>query len=99
MSTCEFATFTISDQLYGLSVTDIHDVFRPTNMRQVPLLRHEIGVVLYLRGRIVIVIDARSLFGLPPRENINNSGSCDRRRARRREFRADDRRHRRRRSP
>ncbi len=68
MSTREFVTFTICNQLFGLSVTEIHDVFRPTNMTAVPLSRSEIAGVLNLRGRIVTAIDARSRLGLPPHE-------------------------------
>ena len=68
MSTREFVTFTICNQLFGLSVTEIHDVFRPTNMTSVPLSGSEIAGVLNLRGRIVTAIDARSRLGLPPRE-------------------------------
>jgi purine-binding chemotaxis protein CheW len=68
MTTCEFVTFRISDQLFGLSVTEIHDVFRPARMTPVPLSGSEIAGVLNLRGRIVTAIDARSRLGLPPRE-------------------------------
>jgi purine-binding chemotaxis protein CheW len=68
MTTCEYVTFTICDQLFGLSVTEIHDVFRPAKMTPVPLSGAEIAGVLNLRGRIVTAIDARSRLGLPPRE-------------------------------
>jgi purine-binding chemotaxis protein CheW len=73
MSTQEFVTFSISGQLFGLSVTEIHDVFRPTNMTSVPLSGAEIAGVLNLRGRIVTAIDARSRLGLPPREKTTTS--------------------------
>ena len=66
-TTREYVTFRISDQLFGLSVTEIHDVFRPTRMTPVPLSGSEIAGVLNLRGRIVTAIDARSRLGLPPR--------------------------------
>ena len=65
--TREYVTFRISDQLFGLSVIEIHDVFRPTRMTPVPLSGAEIAGVLNLRGRIVTAIDARSRLGLPPR--------------------------------
>lgn len=68
MSTREFVTFRIGDQLFGLSVIEIHDVFRPAKMTPVPLSGSEIAGVLNLRGRIVTAIDARSRLGLPPRE-------------------------------
>jgi len=66
MTTREYVTFRIGGQLFGLSVTEIHDVFRPSRMTPVPLSGSEIAGVLNLRGRIVTAIDARSRLGLPP---------------------------------
>ncbi len=71
MTMREYVTFRICDQLFGLSVTEIHDVFRPARMTPVPLSSSEIAGVLNLRGRIVTAIDARSRLGLPPREKQN----------------------------
>jgi purine-binding chemotaxis protein CheW len=73
MSIREYVTFHICDQLFGLSVTEIHDVFRPTRMTPVPLSNSEIAGVLNLRGRIVTAIDARSRLGLPPLEKHSNT--------------------------
>ncbi len=68
MTTREYVTFRIGGQLFGLSVTEIHDVFRPSRMTPVPLSGSEIAGVLNLRGRIVTAIDARSRLGLPLRK-------------------------------
>ncbi len=65
MTTREYVTFRIGGQLFGLSVAEIHDVFRPSRMTPVPLSGSEIAGVLNLRGRIVTAIDARSRLGLP----------------------------------
>jgi purine-binding chemotaxis protein CheW len=73
MSTQEYVTFRICDQLFGLSVIEIHDVFRPAKMTPVPLSGSEIAGVLNLRGRIVTAIDARSRLSLPPREKTSNT--------------------------
>ena len=71
----EYVTFRIGEQLFGLSVTEINDVFRPAKMTPVPLSGSEIAGVLNLRGRIVTAIDARSRLGLPPRpKNAENPG-------------------------
>ena len=75
MSTCEFVTFHIGDQLFGLGVTEIHDVFRPARMTPVPLSGSEIAGVLNIRGRIVTAIDAHSRLGLRQRENSTNDKS------------------------
>ncbi len=68
MSTAEFVTFRIGEQTFGVSVSEIHDVFRPTGMTPVPLSGAEIAGVLNLRGRIVTAIDARSRLGLKTEE-------------------------------
>jgi purine-binding chemotaxis protein CheW len=68
MTSREYVTFQICDQLFGLSVTEIHDVFRPTRMTPVPLSGSEIAGVLNLRGRIVTAIDARSRLGVTARQ-------------------------------
>lgn len=64
MSTVEFVTFRIGEQTFGVSVSEIHDVFRPASMTPVPLSGAEIAGVLNLRGRIVTAIDARSRLGM-----------------------------------
>ena len=63
----EFVTLTIADQLFGVEVTDIHDVFRPQSLTAVPLAKPEIAGVLNLRGRIVTTVCARRRLALPPR--------------------------------
>ena len=68
MSTTEYVTLTIGNQLFGAAVKDIHDVFAPTSLTPVPLAPREIAGVLNLRGRIVTAIDSRARLGLPPRE-------------------------------
>jgi purine-binding chemotaxis protein CheW len=75
MSSREYVTFRIGEQLFGLSVTEIRDVFRPARMTPVPLSSLEIAGVLNLRGRIVTAIDARSRLGLPAREKTDKDQS------------------------
>lgn len=73
MSTREFVTFRIGDQTFGVSVSEIHDVFRPASMTPVPLSGSDIAGVLNLRGRIVTAIDARSRLGLKPQAKTTAS--------------------------
>ena len=73
MSELEFVTFRIGGQIFGASVAEIHDVFRPANMTPVPLSSGEIAGVLNLRGRIVTALDARTRLGLPPKEGPRKS--------------------------
>lgn len=69
----DFVTLTIADQLFGVPVSVIHDVFSPQSVTPVPLSGQEIAGVLNLRGRIVTAIDARVALGLPRRHGGENS--------------------------
>jgi purine-binding chemotaxis protein CheW len=56
----ELVTFTIAEQLFGLPIARVQDVFKPMRMTRVPLAGAEIAGVLNLRGRIVTAIDMHS---------------------------------------
>jgi len=63
----EYVTVTIDDQLFGLPIARVQDVFVPDRLTRVPLSPPEIAGVLNLRGRIVTAIDMRRRLGLPDR--------------------------------
>ena len=65
--TKEFVTVHVADQLFGVEVIEIQDVFSLKSLTPVPGARPEIAGVLNLRGRIVTAIDARCRLGLPAR--------------------------------
>jgi purine-binding chemotaxis protein CheW len=65
----EYVTVLIGDQLFGLPISRVQDVFMPERMTRVPLSTPEIAGVLNLRGRIVTAIDMRCRLGLPKRED------------------------------
>jgi len=62
----EYVTFTTADQLFGLPIARVQDVFKPARITPVPLAGAEIAGVLNLRGRIVTAIDLRSRLGMGP---------------------------------
>ena len=64
----EFVTVVIGDQLFGLPIGRVQDVFSPDRLTRVPLASPEVAGVLNLRGRIVTAIDMRVRLGLPPRD-------------------------------
>lgn len=68
----QYVTVYIADQLFGLPISRVHDVFMPETMTPVPLSRTEIAGVLNLRGRIVTAIDMRCKLGLADLENAGN---------------------------
>src|SRR5215470_16317486 len=67
----EYVTVLIGEQLFGLPIERVQDVFMPDRMTRVPLSSPEIAGVLNLRGRIVTAIDMRCRLGLPKREGAH----------------------------
>ena len=63
----EYVTVLIGEQLFGLPISRVQDVFMPERLTRVPLSAPEIAGVLNLRGRIVTAVDMRRRLGLPPR--------------------------------
>ena len=70
--TIQYVTIYISEQLFGLPISRVHDVFVPESVTRVPLSQAEIAGVLNLRGRIVTAIDMRKRLGLVPLEDRSN---------------------------
>jgi purine-binding chemotaxis protein CheW len=64
----EFVTVLIADQLFGLPISRVHDVFMVDRLTRVPLAPPEIAGILNLRGRVVTTIDMRCRLDLPARE-------------------------------
>jgi len=65
----DYVTFTTADQMFGLPIERVQDVFKPTRMTRVPLAGPEIAGVLNLRGRIVTAIELRTRLGMGARDN------------------------------
>jgi len=63
-----FVTVVTADQLFGLKLDRVRDVFVPQDLSAVPLAPPEVAGLLNLRGRIVTALDLRRRLGLPPRE-------------------------------
>src|SRR5262245_2972121 len=60
----DFVTFEIGEQLFGVPIGDVQDVFKPQRLTPVPLSHPDVAGVLNLRGRIVTMIDCRQHLGL-----------------------------------
>ncbi|MFC3694719.1 chemotaxis protein CheW [Chenggangzhangella methanolivorans] len=61
-----FVTVEIGEQLFGIAIGRVREVFAPERLTRVPLSAREIAGVLNLRGRIVTAIDMRSRLGMAP---------------------------------
>ena len=69
----EYVTVLIGEQLFGLPISRVQDVFMPDRLTRVPLSSPEIAGVLNLRGRIVTAIDMRRRLGMGPRTDGRSS--------------------------
>ena len=65
----EYITVFVGEQLFGIPVTVVQDVFEVQRMTAVPMSVPEVRGVLNLRGRIVTAIDMRVRLGLPVPED------------------------------
>src|SRR5216117_3011903 len=64
----EYVTVMIGQQLFGLPITRVQDVFVPDRLTRVPLAPPEVAGILNLRGRVVTAIDMRSRLDFGARE-------------------------------
>jgi purine-binding chemotaxis protein CheW len=55
----EYVTVIVGDQLFGLPIARVQDVFVPDRLTRVPLAPSEVAGILNLRGRVVTAIDMR----------------------------------------
>jgi len=62
----DYVTFTVANQLFGLPIEHIQDVFTVASITRVPLASPEVAGMLNLRGRIVTVIDLAVRLQLKP---------------------------------
>lgn len=69
--TIEYVTVMIANQLFGVPIKRVEDVFFPKSMTPVPLAPVEIAGILNLRGRIVTAICLRRRLGLPDRDGAS----------------------------
>ncbi len=63
----EFVTVMVGEQMFGLPIDRVHDVFIASSVTTVPLAPREIIGLLNLRGRVVTAMCLRRRLGLPDR--------------------------------
>src|SRR2546423_4728444 len=66
----EYVTVVIDEQLFGLPISRVQDVFVPERLTRVPLAGPDIAGLMNLRGRIVTVIDMRRRLDLEAQERV-----------------------------
>ncbi len=63
-----WVTFDMDNETYGISVSEVHEVLRFSEIAPVPGAPSFVIGIINLRGNVVTVIDTRNRFGLPPKE-------------------------------
>ena len=71
----EYVTVAVADQMFGLAIDQVHDVFIASSLTAVPLAPREIVGLLNLRGRVVTAVSLRRRLGL------NDTAGAERRMA------------------
>lgn len=71
----QFCTFHLGEKIYGLEILSIQEIVRHLEITPVPQSPPFVAGLANLRGRIVVAVDLRNLFGMPrlprPQESIS----------------------------
>lgn len=63
----DFLSFTVGDQMFGISILKVRDILRPKNITAIPMAPPHIKGSINLRGRIVTLISLRTCLGMNQR--------------------------------
>ena len=66
-------SFELGEETYAINAASVNEVLRYTEITPVPGSAYFILGIINLRGNVVTVIDARTVFGLPTLEHTQNS--------------------------
>jgi purine-binding chemotaxis protein CheW len=70
----EYVTLYLGDQMFGLPIDQVHDVFIASQIACVPLAPREIVGLLNLRGRVVTALSLRARLGMRELDKAPVSG-------------------------
>jgi purine-binding chemotaxis protein CheW len=65
MTSRQYATFEVADQLFGVKVDAVQEVLSFNEYTSVPLAPPAVGGLFNLRGQVIAAIDLRVQLGLP----------------------------------
>ena len=68
MTSRQYATFEVDDQLFGVPVAIVQEVLSFSEYTPVPLAPKAVGGLFNLRGQVIAAVDLRVQLGLPPRD-------------------------------
>jgi purine-binding chemotaxis protein CheW len=68
MTSRQYATFEVADQLFGVDVSTVQEVLRFHEYTHVPLAPSAVGGLFNLRGQVIAAVDLRVQLGLGPQD-------------------------------
>lgn len=69
----KYVSFILGKETYAVSASTVNEVLRYTEITPVPGAPQAIMGIINLRGNVVTVLSARTMFGLPPAEIAEQS--------------------------
>ena len=69
----QFLSFTVSNELFGIELTYVHEILRPVFITRIPNVENFIMGVINLRGEIIPILDLKKKFDQGFTEIDNNS--------------------------
>ncbi len=64
----EYVIFQIAGEYYGISIHNVENIEKQTDITRVPHTKPYIKGIINLRGNVIPVMDLRKRFGLPEKE-------------------------------
>jgi purine-binding chemotaxis protein CheW len=68
----QFVTVSVGNQLFGLPIHQVRDVFVVTEMTPIPLAPPSVAGLFNLRGRVITVLSLRTMLGFDPAETVDS---------------------------
>ncbi len=69
----QYLTFNLASEVYGLEILKIQEIIGMMNVTIVPKTPEYVRGVINLRGKVIPVIDLRSVFGMPSKEDTERT--------------------------
>ncbi len=73
MAVQQMVKFNVADEVFGIGITQIHQIIKPQEIFKVPNTPPFIEGLLNLRGRVLTVFNLRKRFNMPDKESDENT--------------------------
>lgn len=73
----DYVTLSVGDQLFGLPIGRVHDVFITQRVTPVPGASAEVVGLLNLRGKVVTALSLARRLGLEPARPMGDANDCE----------------------